>query len=58
VLGASDGHAAHPASASYTPADLGATLLRALGVPADAEIRDLLDQPFRVNTGTPIPWGG
>jgi hypothetical protein len=56
VLGASDRQAAHPASASYTPADLGANILGALGVKPDAEIHDRFDQPFRVNAGTPIPW--
>jgi hypothetical protein len=58
VLGASDRHAAHPAGASYTPADLGANILHTLGVKLDAEIRDMFGQPFRVNTGVPIPWGG
>lgn len=58
VLGASDRHAAHPAGAAYTPADLGAGVLRALGVDPAAEIRDAFGQPFRVNAGTPIPWGG
>jgi hypothetical protein len=57
VLGASDRLASYPASASYTPADLGATVLRALGVNPDAEIRDMFGQPFRVNAGAPIPWG-
>jgi hypothetical protein len=57
VLGASDRHAAHPASAAYSPADLGANILQALGVDPTAEIRDLFGQPFRVNAGTPIPWG-
>jgi hypothetical protein len=58
VLGASDRHAAHPAGAACTPADLGASVLRALGVDPAAEIRDAFGQPFRVNAGTPIPWGG
>jgi hypothetical protein len=58
VLGASDRHAAHPSSAAYTPADLGANILQVLGVDPSAEIRDTFGQPFRVNTGTPIPWGG
>jgi uncharacterized protein (DUF1501 family) len=58
VLGASDRHAAHPASAAYTPADLGASALAALGVDGAAEIRDALGQPFRVNAGSPIPWTG
>ncbi len=58
MLGASDRHAAHPASAAYTPADLGANILHALSVDCDAEIRDPFGQPFRVNAGTPIPWIG
>jgi hypothetical protein len=58
VLGASDRQAAHPASASYTPADLGANILGVLGVKPDAEIHDMFGQPFRVNAGTPIPWDG
>lgn len=58
VLGASDRQAAHPASASYTPADLGANILRALAVPPEAEIHDMFGQPFRVNSGAPIPWNG
>ncbi len=57
VLGSSDRHAAYPASAAYTPADLGANILHALGVDPAAEIRDAFGQPFRVNAGTPIPWG-
>jgi hypothetical protein len=58
LLGASDHQAAYPASPAYTPADLGASILGALGVDPAAEIRDAFGQPFRVNAGTPIPWGG
>lgn len=57
VLGASDRFAAAPAAASYTPADLAANVLGALGVDPRAEIRDPLGRPFPVNTGEPIPWG-
>jgi hypothetical protein len=56
VLGASDRLASHSASESYSPADLGATILGALGVDGRAEIRDRLGRPFPVNLGTPIPW--
>jgi hypothetical protein len=56
VLGASDRMASHPASAAYTPADLAANLLQALGVDPLAKIHDTLGQSFQVNTGTPIPW--
>jgi hypothetical protein len=56
VLGASDRTASHPASPAYTPADLGATVLRALGVDPRAEVYDRLGRPFPVNLGSPIPW--
>ncbi len=56
VLGASDHLATFPASPSYSPADLAASLLTALGVDPSAEIQDQLARPFRVNNGTPIPW--
>jgi uncharacterized protein (DUF1501 family) len=56
VLGASDRLAAHPASPAYTPADLGATILDALGVDRHVEVLDRLGRPFAVNLGTPIPW--
>jgi hypothetical protein len=56
VLGASDRLAANPASPAYSPADLGATILSALGVDRRADVRDLLGRPFPVNVGTPIPW--
>jgi uncharacterized protein (DUF1501 family) len=57
VLGASDRFAAYPASASYTPADLGATILHALGVNQALVLRDDSGQSFLVNAGTPIAWG-
>jgi hypothetical protein len=56
VLGASDRLAAAPASPSFTPADLAATLLQVLGVDPNGEILDPLGRPFPVNSGTPIPW--
>jgi hypothetical protein len=56
ILGASDQTGSHPASLAYTPADLAASILRALGVDLDAVIRDPFGQPLRVNAGSPIPW--
>jgi hypothetical protein len=56
VLGASDRLASAPAAPAYTPADLAANVLRALGVDPSAEIRDQLGRPFPVNSGDPIPW--
>jgi hypothetical protein len=56
VLGATDRSGALPTTNAYTPADLAAGLLGALGVDPSAEIRDALGRPFPVNRGTPIPW--
>ena len=56
VLGASDRFASSPRSAAYTPADLAANVLHALGVDPTGTLTDALGRPFPVNTGTPIPW--
>jgi hypothetical protein len=56
VLGASDRQATYPTTVAYSPADLAANILIALGVDTTAEIRDTLGRPFPVNIGTPIPW--
>jgi len=56
VLGSSDRLAAFPTTVAYTPADLAANILLALGVDSSVEIRDQLDRPFPVNAGTAIPW--
>jgi hypothetical protein len=54
VIGSSDRIAAHPNSPSYTPYDVGATIYQALGVETDAELRDSLNRPLRLNSGQPI----
>ena len=54
VVGRSDKAGAYPLTPGYTPYDVGATVYRALGLPADAEIRDTLDRPLRLNNGTPM----
>ncbi len=54
VLGRSDRTGAFPASTAYTPYDVGGTIYQALGVDADAEIRDVLNRPIRLNSGQPI----
>jgi hypothetical protein len=56
VLGTSDRMASYPASAAYTPADLAANILHALGVDPAAEIRDGQGRLLPINTGTIIPW--
>lgn len=52
AIGKSDRSGAFPVSPSYTPFDIGATIYQALGVTADAEIRDPLNRPSRLNVGT------
>jgi hypothetical protein len=56
VLGCSNRLASQPASSAYTPADLGATILAALGVDPHTLDYDRFGKPFPVNLGTPIPW--
>jgi hypothetical protein len=54
VIGRTDKTGGFPVTPGYTPYDIGATVYRALGVPADAEVRDPLGRPFRLNAGTPM----
>lgn len=54
VIGKSDRAGARPVSTSYTPFDVGATILRALGIDPEGEIRDAQNRPSRVSTGTPM----
>jgi hypothetical protein len=54
VIGASDRVGAFPLTTSYTPYDVGATVYRALGVEPEAEVRDALNRPLRLNAGQPI----
>jgi hypothetical protein len=55
VVGASDAHAAYPARDPVTPQDIAATVYQAMGLdPAGTLIRDALDRPYPLSTGTPI----
>ena len=54
VIGASDRIGSGPITTSYTPYDVGATVYQALGVDEDAEIRDALNRPMRLNAGKVI----
>jgi hypothetical protein len=54
VLGKSDKIAAFPASREYYPSDLGATIYSALGVSSEAEVRDRMNRPIRLNQGQVI----
>jgi hypothetical protein len=51
VYGASDRSGAHPADKPVTPADLMATLLHLLGIPADLEIKDRTGRPMAACRG-------
>jgi hypothetical protein len=54
VYGASDRLGAFPKENPVAPEDLIATIYRALGVPADAEVRDRQDRPYRICEGKPV----
>jgi hypothetical protein len=54
VVGRSDKTAAYPATAPYSPDDLGATVYSVLGVDPATEVRDRLDRPVTLNRGEPI----
>ncbi len=54
VIGKSDDIGSFPVTTAYSPNDVGATVFGVLGVPPDAEARDRLGRPFRLNTGAVI----
>lgn len=54
VIGASDAHAAYPATRGWYPADLGATIYTVMGVEPSSTIVDPLGRPHRLNTGNVI----
>ena len=54
MYGASDRHAAYPASNPVAPVDLVATVYHLLGVPAELALRDAQGRPLVVCPGTPI----
>jgi hypothetical protein len=54
VIGRSDEIGAYPVTAHYSPEDIGATVYSALGIPADAEVRDRLNRPAQLNRGQVI----
>ena len=56
VIGASDAQAAYPVTQPYSPADIAATIYRALGIDVDTRIRDPEGRPhFVLDHGAPIP---
>lgn len=54
VHGASDDHAAYPATDAVGPWDIAATTFHCLGIRPDAEIRDRTDRPMFITQGEPI----
>jgi hypothetical protein len=54
VLGASDRLGAYPATASFSPCDIAATIFSSLGLDPSSHYRDALDRPLRVCEGSPI----
>lgn len=54
VYGRSDAVAAYPEADGVTPADIAATVYHCLGVPPNTELRDALERPLPVCSGTPI----
>ena len=54
VHGASDKLGAYPVSGQVSPEDLAATMLHALGISPEAEIRDALGRPLPASRGTSI----
>jgi hypothetical protein len=55
VFGASDAQGAYPTQHPISAEDFGTTVLHALGVPADYELRDQLSRPVRAGIGTVRP---
>jgi hypothetical protein len=54
VYGASDRDGAYPAEKPVTPADVTATMMHLLGIPADLDVRDRTNRPFRACVGSVI----
>ena len=54
VIGQSDRIGAYPASRPYSPADLAATIYRALGIDPTTEMHDRLGRPIRLSIGEVI----
>lgn len=51
VIGKSDKIGAYPATAPYSPDDLGATVYHVLGIDPASEVRDRQDRPVQLNRG-------
>lgn len=54
VIGRSDDTGAYPVTRAFAPDDVGATVYHLLGLPPEAEVRDRLGRPVRLNRGDVI----
>jgi hypothetical protein len=54
AIGESDAQAAYPLTRGWYPADVGATLYSALGIPPASQVVDRLERPHRLNDGDVI----
>ena len=54
VIGKSDDIGAYPVTTAYSPNDVGATVYDTLGIPSQSVVRDRLDRPVHLNSGTVI----
>jgi hypothetical protein len=54
VVGSSDRNGAYPATSPQTPENFGATIYKALGIPATAHWNDATDRPHFIYHGEPI----
>lgn len=55
VYGASDRKGAEPGSNACSPADIHATVFKAMGIDPRTELTDQLDRPFQLCVGEPLP---
>ncbi|MFN7806129.1 MAG: DUF1501 domain-containing protein [Planctomycetaceae bacterium] len=54
VIGRSDDIGAYPVTQAFSPNDVGATVYHLLGIDGEAIVRDRLNRPVRLNTGSVI----
>ena len=55
VYGSSDRKGAEPASNACSPADIHATVFKAMGIDPHTELHDVLGRPFQICDGDPLP---
>ena len=55
VYGSSDHKGAETASNACSPADIHATVFKAMGIDPRTELHDVLGRPFQICDGDPLP---